>query len=71
MSVKKQLEVTRQQGTVPQVFDRLPLCVQQPLYSLDDVMLMGEEELEKFDMCLKRHLAGTLRQVQRTSVLEA
>ena len=53
------LEVTGQQGTILQVFDRLPLGVQDPLYSLDDVSLMGEEELKKFDVCLKRHLTGT------------
>jgi hypothetical protein len=25
------------------------------LYSLDDVIAMGQEELQKFEMCLKRH----------------
>lgn len=30
-----------------------------PLDSLDDVVAMGQEELEKIDMCLKRHLAKT------------
>ncbi len=53
------LKVTRQKGTVLQVLDRLSLGVQHPLYSLDDVIAMGQEELEKFDMCLKRHLART------------
>ena len=53
------LKVTRQKGTVLQVLDRLSLGVQQPLYSLDDFIAMGQEELEKFDMCLKRHLART------------
>ena len=53
------LKVTRQKGTVLQVFDRLSLGVQHPLYSLDDVIAMGQEELEKFDMRLKRHLAKT------------
>ena len=53
------LKVSRQEGTVSQVFDRLSLGVQQPLYLLDDVAAMREEELEKFDVCLKRHLAGT------------
>jgi hypothetical protein len=51
------LEVTRQKGTVLLIFDRLSLGVQQPLYSVDDVITMGQEELEKFDMCLKRHVA--------------
>ena len=51
------LKVTRQKGTVLLVLDRLSLGVQQPLYSLDDFIAMGQEELEKFDMCLKRHLA--------------
>jgi len=53
------LKVSRQEGTVSQVFDRLSLGVQQPLYLLDDVAAMREEELEKFDVCLKRHLART------------
>ena len=53
------LEVTRQQGTVLQVFDRLSLGVQHSLYALDDVIATGQEELEKFDMSLKRHLAKT------------
>jgi len=39
--------------------DRLSLGVQHALYSLDDVIAMGQEELEKFDMCLKRHVAET------------
>ena len=52
-------KVTRQKGTVLQVLDRLSLGVQQPLDSLDDFIAMGQEELEKFDMCLKRHLART------------
>jgi hypothetical protein len=55
------LEVTKQKGIVLQVFDRLSLSVQYSLYSLDDVIAMGQEELEKFDMCLKRHLATTRR----------
>jgi AhpD family alkylhydroperoxidase len=49
------LKVTRQKGAVSQVFDRLPLGVQYSLYALDDVIAMGQEELQKFDMCLKRH----------------
>ena len=53
------LEVTGQKGAVLQVFDWLSLGVQQPLDPFDDVIAMGQEELEKFDMCLKRHLAGT------------
>ena len=53
------LNVTRQKGTVLQVVERLSLGVQHPLYSLDDVSAMGQEELEKFDMCLKWHLAKT------------
>jgi len=53
------LKVTRQKGTVLQVVDRLSLGVQHPLYSLGDVSAMGQEELEKFDICLKRHLART------------
>jgi hypothetical protein len=49
-------KVTGQSGNVLQVFDRLSLSVQDPFDSLDDVRAMGEEELEKFDMCLKRRL---------------
>jgi hypothetical protein len=53
------LEVTREKETVVKVFRRLSLRVQQPLYSLDDVIAMGQEELEKLDVCLKRHLDHT------------
>src|SRR5262245_8855111 len=53
------LKVTRQKGTVLQVLDRLSLGVQQPLYSLDDFIAMDQEQLEKFDMRVKRHLAKT------------
>jgi hypothetical protein len=49
--------VTRQKGAVLQVLDRLSLGVQESLYSLDDVSATGQEELEKFDVCLKRHRA--------------
>jgi hypothetical protein len=48
------LEVTRQKGTVSQVLDRLSLGVQHALYSFDELIATGQEELEKFDMCLKR-----------------
>ena len=48
------LKVTRQKGTVLEVFDRLSLGVQHSLYSLDDVIAMGQEEVEEFDMCLKQ-----------------
>jgi len=48
------LELTRQQRSVLQVLDRLSLCVQQPLYSLDDFIAMGQEQLEKFDVRVKR-----------------
>ena len=53
------LNVTRQKRTVLQVFDRLSLGVQHPLQLIDDVIATGQEELEQFDMCLKRHLAKT------------
>src|SRR5687767_3911270 len=53
------LEVTKQQGAVLQVFKRLPLGVQEPLDSLDDVVSMRQEEFEQFDMRLKRHLTTT------------
>jgi hypothetical protein len=49
------LKVTRQQGAVLPVFDRLSLGVQHPLDSLDDVIALGQKELEEFDVCLKRH----------------
>ena len=51
------LKVTRQKGTILQVLDRLSLGVQHPLYSLDDFIATGQEQLEKFDMRLKRHLS--------------
>ena len=51
------LEVTRQKGGVLQVLDRLSLGVQHALYSLDDCIAMGQEELEKLDMRLKWHMA--------------
>jgi hypothetical protein len=44
------LEVAGKKGTVPQVFDRLSSSVQYCLYSLDDFIAMGQEELEKFDV---------------------
>src|SRR5215510_1710627 len=53
------LKATREKGTVLQVLDRLPLSVQQPLYPLDDFIAMAQEQLEKFDMRLKRHMAKT------------
>jgi hypothetical protein len=53
------LEVTIETGTVLQVLDRLALGVQQRLDSLDDLIAMGQEESEKLDVCLKRHLAET------------
>jgi hypothetical protein len=49
------LEVTRQQATVLQVLDRLPLGVQHALYFLDDFVATGQEQLEKLDVRLKRH----------------
>ena len=47
------LEVTSQNGTVLQVFDRFSLGVQDALYPLDDVVAMGQKELEKREMLLK------------------
>jgi flagellar biosynthesis/type III secretory pathway chaperone len=41
------LRVTSQKRTVLQRLD-----------ALDDLIAMGQEEAEKFDMCLKRHLGG-------------
>src|SRR5687768_8009825 len=54
------LKETRQKGTVLQILDRLSLGVQQPLYSLDDFIATGQEQVEKFDMRVKRHLTRTL-----------
>jgi hypothetical protein len=34
------------------------LGVQQPLYALDDLVAMVQEELEKVDVCLERHRCG-------------
>ena len=53
------LELAKQKRAVLQVLDRLSLGVQDSLYSLDDFIAMGHEELEKFDMRLKRHLGRT------------
>ncbi|MEP7306590.1 MAG: hypothetical protein ABJA98_13820 [Acidobacteriota bacterium] len=52
-------KVTRQNGRVPQVLDRPALGVQQSLDSLDDVIAMGQEEVQEVDVGLKRHLATT------------
>jgi hypothetical protein len=54
------LKVTRQDETILQILDRLSLGVQQFLYSLDDFIAMGQEQLEEFDVSVKRHLARTL-----------
>ncbi len=51
------LEVARQQGDVLQVLCGLALGVQHALYSLDDCVAMGQEELQKLDVRLKRHMA--------------
>jgi len=48
----------RQKGTVSQVFDGLSLGVQYSFDPIDDLTAMGEQELEKLDVCLKRHLGG-------------
>ena len=53
------LKLTREKGTALQVLDRLSLGVQQPLYSLDDFIAMGQELLEKFDVRVKRHMDKT------------
>ena len=53
------LNLTRQKVAIPEVFDRLPLGVQHPLQAFDDRIAMGQEELKKFDVCLKRHVGGT------------
>ena len=47
------LEVAREKGTVAQVFDRLALSVEYSLYALDDLVAMGQEELEQFEMCVE------------------
>lgn len=54
-------EITGQKRTGAQVFGRLSLGVQQPLYSLDNFAATGEEELEKLDVSLERRFARTLR----------
>jgi hypothetical protein len=50
------LKVAGEQGTVLQVLDRFSLGVQQPLDSPDDFIAMGQEEVEKFDVRVKRRL---------------
>lgn len=49
------LELTSEQPPVLQLLGRLSLRVQQPLYSLDELVAMGQEEPEKLDVRLKRH----------------
>jgi hypothetical protein len=49
------LKVTRQKAAVSQILDRLSLGVQQPLYFLDDLGAIRQEQFEHFDMCVKRH----------------
>src|SRR5262245_43565750 len=49
-SVEAILKMTRQKGAVLLELNRLSLGVQQPLYSFDDFIAMGHEQLEKFDM---------------------
>src|SRR5262245_33955770 len=53
------LNLTRQKGTVLQILSRLSLGVQQSLYLLDDFIALGQEQLEKFDVRVKRHIART------------
>jgi len=45
---------TREKRMILQVLDRLPLCVQQRLYSVDDLIAVGEEQLEKLDVRVER-----------------
>jgi hypothetical protein len=58
-------EVTGKKGTVLQVFNRLSLSVQHSFYTLDDALAVGQEELEKFDVFVKRHLARTRHALDR------
>ena len=51
--------MTRQERPVLQVLERLPLSVQQPLYSLDDLIALGQEKSEKVDVRFKRHRTKT------------
>jgi hypothetical protein len=60
------LELTRQKGTVLKVVGRLSLSVQHSFDALDDVLAMGQEELEKFDVFVKRHRARTRHALDRT-----
>jgi hypothetical protein len=53
------LEVTQQKVSVLQILERLSLGVQHAVYSLDDLIAVGQEQLEKFDVRPKRHLANT------------
>ena len=45
---------TREKQLVLQIWDGLPLRVQQRLYSVDDLIAMGEEQLEKLDVRVER-----------------
>src|SRR5262245_30903955 len=63
------LDMTRQHGTVSEIFNRLPLGVQHALQAFDDLVAMGQEELKQFDMCLKRHVGGTRSELATHNVL--
>ena len=51
------LEVAGEEGTVLEVLDRPSLGVQHSLNSLDDLIAVGQERLEKLDMRRKRYPA--------------
>ena len=59
-------KVSKQKGAVAQILDRLSLRVKHSFYSLDDLVVMSEEEAEERDVGLKRH-ADSIPSARRQS----
>ncbi|HUF71656.1 MAG TPA: hypothetical protein VMR74_02035 [Gammaproteobacteria bacterium] len=53
------LQVTRQKRAILQVLNGLALGVQHVLYSLDDVVAIGQKRFQELDMRLEWRLART------------
>jgi hypothetical protein len=53
------LQVTRQKRAILQVLNGLALGVQRALYSLDDVLAIGEKRFQELDIRLEWRLART------------
>jgi hypothetical protein len=57
---KTVLKMPGQKRTILQVGNRLSLSGQQSLYSVDDFIAVGQEQLEQFDMRPERHFPNSL-----------